>query len=155
MDGLVDAWAGSIQTAAQGCEPNKTRLLFSAHGLPEKIVREGDPYPQECLATVQEIIKRLGPEFSDWRLCYQSRVGPVKWIGPSTESEIRRAAQEAKQIIIAPIAFVCDHSETLYELDMLAREKAALWGAASFAVARPPGTAGEFINDLASQIEAL
>lgn len=155
LGGLIDSWVRAIKTAAQDTKDNPTHILFSAHGLPEKIVREGDPYPQECQALAQAIAARLDLTEKDWTLCYQSRVGPVRWIGPSTEDEIRRHAQARKAILVAPIAFVCDHSETLYEIDHLYREKAKQLGAPAFATARPPATEESFINDLAAQIEAL
>lgn len=95
------------------------RILFSAHGLPEKIVKGGDPYQWQVEQTTREILRELGGEGGiDYVNCYQSRVGPMKWIGPSTEDEILRAALEKRPIVLVPIAFVSEHSETLVELDI-------------------------------------
>jgi protoporphyrin/coproporphyrin ferrochelatase len=105
------------------------RLLLSAHGLPKKMITDGDPYQWQVERTARALVEALGIDGSpvrDWRICYQSRVGPLKWIGPATDAEIRRAGAEGKGVVIAPIAFVSEHSETLVELDIeyarLARE---------------------------------
>ncbi len=100
------------------------RLLFSAHGLPQKIIDAGDPYCFQVAASVGAIIKELNQENLDHKICYQSKVGPLKWTTPSLEFEIKRAALDKKAIIIIPIAFVSDHSETLVELDIEYKELA-------------------------------
>lgn len=97
---------------------NNTRILFSAHGLPEKVVKAGDPYQSQVEITVGEIIKKIGRKNLDYVICYQSRVGPLKWIGPATDEEIKRAGTDGKKIVVVPIAFVSEHSETLVELDI-------------------------------------
>jgi ferrochelatase len=102
----------------------KLRILFSAHGLPESIVAAGDPYQWQVERTVAAVVERLDIEGLDHLVCYQSRVTPQKWIGPSTEDEIERAAEEKVAILICPIAFVSEHSETLVELDVEYREEA-------------------------------
>jgi len=106
--------------------PKSARLLFSAHGLPEKIVQQGDPYQWQIEQTSAAVAKLL-PELEDWQICYQSRVGPLRWIGPSTEEAIDQAADDEKIILLTPIAFVSEHIETLVELDEeygdLAKEK--------------------------------
>lgn len=94
------------------------RILFSAHGLPEKVIKAGDPYQAQVEASTQAILQELGIENADYVNCYQSRVGPMKWIGPSTESELLRAAAEKRPVVLVPIAFVSEHSETLVELDI-------------------------------------
>jgi protoporphyrin/coproporphyrin ferrochelatase len=100
----------------------KYRLLFSAHGLPEKIIKKGDPYQFQIEETCSKIVEELKDSKLDHVICYQSKVGPLKWIGPSTEEEIIKAAEENIAVIIAPIAFVSDHSETLVELDLEYKE---------------------------------
>lgn len=100
------------------------RILFSAHGLPEKIVKAGDPYQWQVEQTTREVMRALGGEGIDFVNCYQSRVGPMKWIGPSTEEEIDRAAADKRPIVLVPIAFVSEHSETLVELDIEYAERA-------------------------------
>ena len=94
------------------------RLLFSAHGLPEVIVKGGDPYQAQVEASARAIAAALGEPDLDWRVCYQSRATPQKWLEPSTEAEITRAGEEGVALVVAPIAFVSDHSETLVELDI-------------------------------------
>ena len=98
-------------------ESEKVRVLFSAHGLPKKTVSKGDPYPDHIEKTVDAIVAMAGMEL-DYRICYQSRVGPVEWIGPSTEEEIVKAGEDGVSLVVVPISFVSDHSETLVELDI-------------------------------------
>jgi ferrochelatase len=100
------------------------RVLFSAHGLPESIVKSGDPYQWQVEQTVKGVLDALDMPELDALTCYQSRVTPQKWIGPSTEDEIERAAHEKVAILLCPIAFVSEHSETLVELDVEYREEA-------------------------------
>lgn len=100
------------------------RVLFSAHGLPEKIIKKGDPYQWQVEEGAKKIAEQLNIENLDWNVCYQSRVGPLKWIGPSTEDEIERASDDKKNIILVPVAFVSEHSETLVELDIEYKEVA-------------------------------
>jgi ferrochelatase len=96
-------------------DPGAIEVLFSAHGLPLKIVRQGDPYERQVNATYEAVRASLG--FPHTTLCYQSRVGPLEWLRPYTDEVIRsKAAAGAKQLLVYPIAFVSDHSETLYEL---------------------------------------
>jgi ferrochelatase len=100
------------------------RLLFSAHGLPESIVAAGDPYQWQVEQSVAAVVEALGIETLDHAICYQSRVTPQVWIGPSTEAEIARAAADKVALLVCPIAFVSEHSETLVELDIEYRELA-------------------------------
>ena len=98
-------------------DPAHVECLFSAHGLPQKFVRAGDPYEQQIRATYEALRAQLG--WPHTTLCYQSRVGPLEWLKPYTEDVIRaKAAAGAKQMLVYPIAFVSDHIETLYELGM-------------------------------------
>jgi ferrochelatase len=148
--GLADAYAQLTREAwLQAGAPPNTRLLFSAHGLPEATVARGDPYPHHVARTAAAIAHRL-PEFSDTQICYQSRVGPMKWIGPSTDAEISRAAREGKTILVCPLAFVSDHVETLVELDIEYRHIAERDGAAAYIRVPTPRTHPEFIGALAA-----
>ena len=104
------------------------RILFSAHGLPESIVKSGDPSQWQVEQTVAAVVEHLPIEGLDHIVCYQSRVTPQKWIGPSTEDEIERAAHDKVAILVCPIAFVSEHSETLVELDVEYREEAEKLG---------------------------
>lgn len=116
----------------------KTRILFTAHGLPEKIVKAGDPYQWQVEETMARIAAGLkaSPKVKggEWRhvICYQSRVGPLKWIGPSTEEEIVRGARDNVNLVVVPVAFVSEHSETLVELDVEYRKLAGREGAPGF-----------------------
>jgi protoporphyrin/coproporphyrin ferrochelatase len=100
------------------------RVLFSAHGLPESIVRAGDPYQWQVERTVASIVEAMAIDGLDHVVCFQSRVTPQKWIGPSTELELERAAHDGTAVLVCPIAFVSEHSETLVELDVEYREEA-------------------------------
>ncbi|MDP1759648.1 MAG: ferrochelatase [Thermodesulfovibrionales bacterium] len=92
-------------------------VLFSAHSLPEKFIDEGDPYVRHIERTIEEIVKRIPIK---WNLSYQSKSGPVKWLGPSTGEKLKELAdRNIKTILIVPISFVSDHIETLYEIDIL------------------------------------
>jgi ferrochelatase len=94
------------------------KLIFSAHGLPEKNIKKGDPYQWQVEQSVNKIVEKLNDENLDWILSYQSRVGPLKWIGPSTDDTIIENSKIGKHIVLVPIAFVSEHSETLVELDI-------------------------------------
>jgi ferrochelatase len=106
-------------------------LLFSAHSLPLNVIDRGDPYPQEVGATVQRVMERLGFAHP-YLLAYQSKVGPLRWLGPSTEQVIRNlGARGHKHVLVVPIAFTTDHIETLSELDReyghVAKEAGITW----------------------------
>jgi protoporphyrin/coproporphyrin ferrochelatase len=104
------------------------RVLFSAHGLPEVIVRRGDPYQWQIEQTVAGVLAEWHEKEPDSVVCYQSRATPQQWIGPSTDTEIERAARDKVAVLVVPIAFVSDHSETLVELDVEYRELAEKLG---------------------------
>ena len=98
---------------------NRAVILFSAHGLPQKFIDEGDPYVEHIQATRWGILERLNLP-NRQLLAYQSRTGPVKWLGPGTEETIEELGREGvKDVIVIPLSFVSDHIETLYEVDML------------------------------------
>jgi ferrochelatase len=108
----------TYETAARQ-HGERVRLLFSAHGLPEVIVRSGDPYQWQVEQTVRAVMHAWGDDrMPDWVICYQSRATPQKWLEPSTEQELERAARDGVAVVVVPIAFVSDHSETLVELDV-------------------------------------
>lgn len=150
--GLIEAHVRLIrETWEKAGSPANVRLLFSAHGLPEKVILAGDPYQKQIEATAAAVAARL-PADLDWTVCYQSRVGPMKWIGPSTDDEIRRAGVEGKGVIVTPIAFVSEHVETLVELDHEYAELAQEVGAAPYIRVPALGAAPEFIGGLAAMI---
>ena len=114
---LIEAHSQLIQKQILQVKNKKIRILFSAHSLPVSIIKSGDPYQWKVQQTVLSIMNGInGAE--DHVLCYQSKVTPVKWLEPSTPDEIKKAVQDDVAIIIVPIAFVSDHSETLVELDI-------------------------------------
>ena len=117
-EGFVAPVAAKVREAYDAaCRHGKPRVLFSAHGLPEKIVADGDPYQWQVEQSTNAVVQTLGIPDLDYAICYQSRVGPVKWLQPSIEEEIRRAGQDDVPLIVTPIAFVSEHVETLVELD--------------------------------------
>ncbi|TNE35324.1 MAG: ferrochelatase [Alphaproteobacteria bacterium] len=116
--GLVSAYADLIKARIVEMGEAPFRLLFSAHGLPQKIVDAGDPYQWQVEQTAKAVAGKIAMDGLDWRVCYQSRVGPMKWLQPSTDAEIEAAGSENLSLIVVPIAFVSEHSETLVELDI-------------------------------------
>ncbi|MEK9971063.1 MAG: ferrochelatase [Ferrovibrio sp.] len=125
------------------------RILFSAHGLPKKVVTDGDPYQMQVERSVAAILKLLDRPDLDSRICYQSRVGPLEWIGPATDAEIARAASDGRAIVVVPVAFVSEHSETLVELDIEYAELAHHNGASAYTRVPTVGAQPDFIQGLA------
>lgn len=118
--GFIAALAGNIRAALAAWPANvgRPRLLLSAHGLPKRTVARGDSYQSQVEMTAAALRRMLGAADLESVVCYQSRVGPLEWLGPATDAEIRRAGAEGRGLIVAPIAFVSEHSETLVELDI-------------------------------------
>lgn len=129
-------------------ENEKFRILFSAHGLPEKIIKAGDPYQKQVEENAALIAEKLGIKNLDWSVCYQSRVGRLKWIEPSTEDEIKRAGSDGISIVIVPIAFVSEHSETLVELDIEYKHLAEKSGVKKYLRVPTLGVNENFIKSL-------
>lgn len=144
-DAILETWrnAGS---------PEKPRVLFSAHGLPQVVIERGDPYQWQVEQSVAAVRRLLPPDW-DIRTCYQSRVGPLKWIGPSTEEEIHAAAGDGAGLIVSPIAFVSEHVETLVELDIEYAQLAQRLGVPFYLRAPAPGATPRFIDALANLAE--
>jgi ferrochelatase len=155
QSGFVEAAAGLIRQSIDKVGGQPHRLLFSAHGLPEKVIRRGDPYQWQVEQSAQAIVRQLALPDLDWSICYQSRVGPLKWIGPSTDAEIRRAGADGKAVVLFPVAFVSEHSETLVELDIEYRELAHKSGVPSFHRVATVGIEAAFIGGLASLVERV
>jgi ferrochelatase len=130
------------------------RILFSAHGLPEVIVKSGDPYQFQVERTVAGMVRTLDIDDLDYVTCYQSRATPQKWIEPSTEAEIERAAEDRTAILVVPIAFVSEHSETLVELDVEYRELAEKEGVPGYFRAPAQNSDPGFIDALAELVQA-
>ena len=121
-DLFINAHVSLIRKCIAGIENySKYIILFSAHGLPKNIIDKGDPYQYQIEQTVQKIMKVLNIDI-EHTVCYQSKVGRKEWLSPSTEDEILSAAKQKLSVIIVPIAFVSEHSETLVELDIEYRD---------------------------------
>lgn len=133
----------------------KPRLLFSAHGLPEKIVKNGDPYAWQVARTTEAIIAKLDIDDLDWHICFQSRVGPVKWLEPNTEDEIKQAGSDGVPLVIIPIAFVSEHSETLVELDIEYKKLADDFGVPAYFRVPALGDHPEYIKSLAAMCKVM
>ena len=130
------------------------RILFSAHGLPESIIKAGDPYQFQVERTVAGVVRHLDIDGLDYVTCYQSRATPQKWIDPSTEVEIERAAHDKVAVLVVPIAFVSEHSETLVELDVEYRELAEHAGVPGYFRTPAQNSDRGFIDSLADLVEA-
>jgi ferrochelatase len=150
--GFVKAHVQKIrETFKAAGRPKGLRLLFSAHGLPEKIIEKGDPYQSQVERTCEAVMGELGAGW-DWQVCYQSRVGPMKWLGPSTPEAIKAAADEGLGVLVVPIAFVSEHVETLVELDRDYAELAQALGCPIYLRAPALGTEPAFIEGLARTV---
>ena len=146
---FIDAHVKLIKEAitSLGQKPDEFVVIFSAHSLPLSIIKRGDPYKEQTEKTVGLISKKL-PGIKT-RLGYQSKIGPVKWLGPDTRDEIIKVASEGKSIILVPIAFVSEHLETLVELDIEYKNIARERGVKGFHRVRALGTEELFIDSLA------
>ncbi len=112
--------------------PDDVHLVFSAHGLPLALVEKGDPYPKQIEETVQ-LVRELGSWENPYVLCYQSKVGPQKWLQPSLTGTIERMAKSGiTRMLVIPIAFLTEHIETLHEINIEARQHAESLGIAEF-----------------------
>src|SRR5256884_5939313 len=112
-------------------------LVFSAHGLPMSLVEKGDPYPKQIEGTVRAVCESGAKQYDSWPrthlLCYQSRVGPAKWLSPAlTETIEKLGHQGVKEMLVVPISFVTEHIETLHEINIEAREEAEKFGIKTF-----------------------
>ena len=130
-------------------------VLMSAHSLPMSFVTEGDPYPAEIEATFRGVLARLREPRPRCLLAYQSQTGPVAWLGPQTSDVIRELGREGRRdVLVAPIAFVSDHIETLYEIDVMFAEEAKAAGIANFRRAESLNLDPRFLDALADVVEA-
>ena len=151
LPGFIEAIAANArETAAKARDGVAYRWLLSAHGLPKRIIARGDPYQWQVEQTAAAVAECLG--LTDFTICYQSRVGPLEWIGPGTDSEIRRAGADGKGVIVVPIAFVSEHSETLVELDIDYAKLAREAGVRDYLRVPTVGVRAEFIAGLAGLV---
>ena len=152
-DGLIAAHAAVIEPALEAAaEAGKPRLLFSAHGLPKRMVARGDPYQWQIEETARCIVDGLGRNDLDWVVCYQSKVGPLAWLEPSTVDELDHAGRDRVPVVVVPIAFVSEHSETLVELDVTCRDHARAAGIPAYHRVPALGTHPAFIAALADLV---
>jgi ferrochelatase len=134
-------------------DSSRTHLVFSAHGLPMSLVERGDPYPKQIEETVRLTCEQGSRESPAWPrthlLCYQSRVGPAKWLQPSLTGAIEKMGHEGvKEMLVAPISFVTEHIETLHEINIEAREEAVKLGITTFRMMPAVGDSPLFIAAL-------
>ncbi len=154
LEGFIAASAALLRRPLRSMgEEKKPRVLFSAHGLPQKVIDRGDPYQFQVDRTAEAVVAALPDEEFDWVVCYQSRVGPLEWIKPYTEDEIRRAGDEGVPLIVMPIAFVSEHSETLVELDIEYRELAEEAGVPGYERVPTVSSDPAFIAGLAKLVD--
>ena len=145
--GWIAALADGVRTRLAEAGDAPVRVLFSAHGVPEKIIAgRGDPYQEQIEATCAAVAQAAG--LVDWAVCYQSRVGPLKWLGPSTIQAIEQAAADGVGVVVTPVAFVSEHIETLVELDVEYAELAQGLGVTPYLRAPAVGVAPAFIAAL-------
>jgi ferrochelatase len=154
---FIEAHADRIAVAWRAAgSPRNVRLLFSAHGLPEQIIDGGDPYQVQVEATAAAVADRLGRDWPDldWQVCYQSRVGRLKWIGPNTPDAIEGAVRDGKGVVVCPISFVSEHIETLVELDHEYAELAEAAGCGVYVRVPALGVQEVFIQALAKMVRS-
>jgi ferrochelatase len=143
----LDSLAGPLAAALEAV-PGAT-VVFSAHSLPAKAVAQGDPYQEEITATVEALKARQGPIPGGYRLAYQSKVGPIRWLEPELGGVLKTLA--GRDLVILPVSFVSEHIETLHELDILFREVAMRAGVRSYRRLPVPGVHPAFIRCLAER----
>lgn len=140
---------------ARGESREEPALLFSAHGLPRRIVDAGDPYVEEIRATIELVMRRLALAAQAAGLSFQSRAGPVRWIGPSTQESIAQlAAAGVRSLVIVPVSFVSDHIETVHEIDVLLAARARALGVTTFVRTPALDVRPDFIDALARLVLA-
>ena len=154
-EGFIEASADNIRKIYKQAHREtgkKPRVLFSAHGLPKSVVKDGDPYQWQCEQSACKIASEIKIENLDWEICYQSRVGPLEWIGPSTEEALEKAAQDDVPVVILPHAFTQEHVETLVEIEIEYREIAEELGLKDFYRVPTVSTVASFIEGLADLV---
>lgn len=154
LPGFIAALVAGIRGVLDRVGDGPVRLLLSAHGLPMKIVRGGDPYPEQIGRTAAAVVAALDRPGLDWRICYQSRVGPLAWLAPSVDEEVRQSGKDGIGVVVAPISFVSEHSETLVELDRDYRRVAMESGVPAYHRVPTVGTDPHFIAGLADLVKS-
>ncbi len=156
---FIESFANPLRLAlAEAVRKNpalQPRVLFSAHGLPKRIIEQGDPYAWQVKKTAAAIVQTLGEPDLDWLVTYQSRVGRLEWVGPATVDELRRAGGDNRPVVVVPLSFVSEHSETLVELDIQYRDAAVAAGVPLYIRVPAPGPDDSFIRGLAEMVRAV
>ncbi|GLS01867.1 ferrochelatase [Brevundimonas denitrificans] len=151
--GWIEAQADGVRAKLAEAGDRPVRVLFSAHGIPESLIaKKGDPYQEQIETTCAAIAARAGLADGSWSICYQSRVGPMKWLGPSTPEAIAQAGRDGVGVVVAPVAFVSEHIETLVELDIEYAELAHEQGVSPYLRSPAVGVAAPFIRTLADAV---
>jgi len=153
-EGYITALAATVaEKLAEFPDPDGAHILFSAHSIPVRYVKEGDPYLEHTERTVELVMQRLG-KHRPYTLSFQSKVGPVEWLTPATDATVRRLAGEGvEQLLMVPVSFVSEHSETLYEMDLLYGELAAEVGIKHYLRVPTMNCREDFIDALARLVE--
>ena len=152
LDRVRNRLASDGRSLGPSHDHSKIHLLFSAHGLPLHVIEGGDPYQKQIESTVELLTERGGWPYPH-ALCYQSRVAPGRWLGPSLESTIERLGREGvRSVLVIPVSFVTDHIETLYEINIEAREHAAQAGIEHFELMPALNDSPKFIAALADLV---
>ena len=154
-EGFTSAYADLIVSHLKNVNKNdNVKILFSAHGIPQDCVDDGDPYQEQVKCSVDKIMDKLRAEKVSFehQITYQSKVGPKKWLEPDTETVIEHLSAENYTICIVPIAFVSEHSETLVELDMDYKVLAFEKGAKDYIRIPTVTTHASFIEGLANMV---
>ena len=149
---FIESHVNLIKKTLKTLKNKNFKLLFSAHGLPKIKIKKGDPYQWQVERTVEDVMSRLKNENLDYIISYQSRVGPLKWIGPSTDDAIIKYSKEKKGIVIVPVAFVSEHSETLVELDIEYKKLAEKNGCSFYKRVPALGIEENFIKGLTALV---
>jgi ferrochelatase len=158
--GFIAEMAAAVGASlTEASKRGRPRVLFSAHGLPEKVVAAGDPYQwqvEQSAAAIVDALVHSGTAAGDldWIVSYQSRVGPLEWIKPYTDAEIERAGRDGVPLIVVPLAFVSEHSETLVELDVEYRKLAESSGVPLYLRVATVGSGRAFVGGLADLVAA-
>jgi ferrochelatase len=127
---IIELWRDYLNRAL-ATAGEKARVLFVAHGIPERNVRSGESYPEDVKRTAAAIVKREAANF-EWSLAFQSKIGPVKWTGPYLEDELARLAMSPEPLVVMPLSFAAECLETLYDLDIVAAQEAREKGIRTF-----------------------
>lgn len=152
-DGFILGYAGLIEKELKKSS-EIFEIIFSAHGIPQDCIDKGDPYEEHVQKSVDKIVDYLRKKYSNFNshISYQSKVGPKKWLLPNTEEVITKLSEQKKNLMIVPIAFVSEHSETLVELDIDYRNIALEKGASSYIRIKAVAIEEIFIKELAKLV---